>query len=1060
MTGGAFKNQVIRASAGSGKTHQLTTRYLALLAAGVEADAILATTFTRKAAGEILDRVLERLALASGETTAAKQLAAQIGAENLGQADFVRLLRRLLQNLNRVRIGTLDSFFMALAGSFIFELGLRPGWSICEDADNEVLWQEAIEMRLQGEDLNTLAALYERLVHGQAKSGVERELLCIVRNLYRIHQETDAVVWNAITVPPSLPPAKLNDLLNRIEAFDLSKLSRMPKARGDDLGRARSAQWKDLLDTGLSGKVFSGQNTFHSKPIPLPLITLYSELLRHARSALIKPLAEQTTATREFLDGVDAELRKRKQATGALIFDEVTQALVDAVRRKDLLAGDLAFRLDGTIEHLLLDEFQDTSLAQWRVLLPIAKGITQGPAKPARSFFCVGDVKQAIYGWRGGMAEIFGTLQSALGPLEDSPLVQSRRSAQPIIDVVNYVFGGLGQFEPGEKYQTGVDTWSQRFERHTTVKKDVAGYVCVQTGPAQEDGQRLDDQRLVHCGHVAAKIRDIVRQVPGRSIGVLCRKNDTVARMIFELRRLGVEASEEGGNALTDSPAVEVILSLLTLADHPGHSVAWFHLKHSPLQAHLKQFGNPDVLARHLRRELLANGYGQFVQAWAERLAPACDWRDLSRLQQLVEMAYGFETRSTLRADDFVDWVRFKRVPDPSSADVRVMTIHGAKGLQFDVVVLPELDNNLGGQAPAFVVGRDKTSLEVNLVCRYAEEAVRSLLTETERAAFEQDRQGNVEESLSLLYVAMTRAINALHIFIPGPRGKFNRKDAWYNLLLQTLAPEAEWLENTLLFEHGDAKWFEHVQVPTVVAPSPAPERPAIAFRAEKTERRRGMERVAPSQREGQGRIVLDGLFHPSEGTGTAAGRLFHAWFETIKWRDDGVPTDGVLRSAAEKLRVALPAATWNDLDKLLGEFRGWLQDPLIGAVLRRSAYANPQQTAFPSALAPIWTKKLLPQQVERERRFLVRDGATFWNGSLDRIVWLGDEERTIAADVIDFKTDAIAPGDEAALAARTDHYRPQVEAYRKAVARLAGLPPERVAARLVFTFGRRVVEV
>src|ERR1700722_16459157 len=135
MSGGVFVNQVIRASAGSGKTHQLTTRYLALLAAGVEADAILATTFTRKAAGEILDRVLERLAVAAGDAAAAKQLASQIGAENFGQPDFVRLLRRLLQNLHRVRIGTLDSFFMALAGSFSFELGLRPGWSICEEAD-------------------------------------------------------------------------------------------------------------------------------------------------------------------------------------------------------------------------------------------------------------------------------------------------------------------------------------------------------------------------------------------------------------------------------------------------------------------------------------------------------------------------------------------------------------------------------------------------------------------------------------------------------------------------------------------------------------------------------------------------------------------------------------------------------------------------------------------------------------------------------------------------------------------------------------------------------------
>ena len=167
---------------------------------------------------------------------------------------------------------------------------------------------------------------------------------------------------------------------------------------------------------------------------------------------------------------------------------------------------------------------------------------------------------------------------------------------------------------------------------------------------------------------------------------------------------------------------------------------------------------------------------GNLCKSWAERLAPACDRRDLSRLQQLVEMAYGFQTRGTLRADDFVDHVQVKRVPDPSTADVRVMTIHGAKGLEFDVVVLPELDVNLAGLTPAFVVGRDKTSLDVNLVCRYAEEAVRNLLTDTERAAFEQGRQGIVEEQLSLLYVAMTRAIYALHIFIPGPRRQIQSK--------------------------------------------------------------------------------------------------------------------------------------------------------------------------------------------------------------------------------------------------------------------------------------------
>ena len=85
----------------------------------------------------------------------------------------------------------------------------------------------------------------------------------------------------------------------------------------------------------------------------------------------------------------------------------------------------------------------------------------------------------------------------------------------------------------------------------------------------------------------------------------------------------GIEASEEGGNPLTDSPAVELILSLFVLADHPDHSVAWFHLRTSLLKDHVAGFANAEALAVRLRSELLTQGYGRFTQAWAERLAPA-----------------------------------------------------------------------------------------------------------------------------------------------------------------------------------------------------------------------------------------------------------------------------------------------------------------------------------------------------------------------------------------------------------------------------------------------------
>src|SRR5438309_7216165 len=110
MSDEPFVHEVIRASAGSGKTHRLTNRYLGLLAAGAEPDAILATTFTRKAAGEIFDRVLQRLATAAADAAETQGLADQLGVEKLTSPDLVSVLRRTLRNLHRVRISTLDSF--------------------------------------------------------------------------------------------------------------------------------------------------------------------------------------------------------------------------------------------------------------------------------------------------------------------------------------------------------------------------------------------------------------------------------------------------------------------------------------------------------------------------------------------------------------------------------------------------------------------------------------------------------------------------------------------------------------------------------------------------------------------------------------------------------------------------------------------------------------------------------------------------------------------------------------------------------------------------------------
>lgn len=1041
MTQPAFKHLVIRASAGSGKTHQLTSRYIDLLARDHSPDTILATTFTRKAAGEILERVLSRLAQAADESRAVSPLSYQsTGERSTLSPNFSALLRSLLQNLHRARISTLDSFAISLAESFSLELGLPAGWSIGEEADEQALRREALERLLEGQP-EFIGMLFPLLSKGEAKRSIQGALQEAIDTHYEIFRGSKRAAWECLDVPPAIDLAQRTRALEDLRNFTFfaGRDPRFAKARDKDLGTFLREDWAAFIKNGLALRALTGE-PYYKKPIPPEAQDLYQVLLQHARHAILDKLAKQTRATWLLLECFHAELAKLKQATGQLRFDDVTQALGEALGRQSLSAHSLAFRLDGAIEHLLLDEFQDTSLGQWRLLEPLARRITETAAEGARSFFCVGDVKQAIYGWRGGLARIFDTLPHSLGKLDELSLNQSRRSAQPIIDTVNHLFSKLSHCEAGDKHLPGIAAWSKRFVPHSTAKTELVGYACLHTGPAQTAEENTLAQRGRHCQYVAQKVRALVQEVPGASVGVLCRKNDTVARMIYELRQLEIDASEEGGIALTDSPAVAVMLSLFTLADHPEHSVAWFHLKNSPLKAHLQSAAESDALARELRRQLFTDGYGKFTYEWAKRLVGACGRRDLSRLQQLVEMAYQFQERSTLRADDFVHWVRHQRQLDPSAATVRVMTVHAAKGLEFDSVVLPELDTSLAGQSPAFVV-RHNEKLQVEFVCRYVDHDLEQLLSADEQRAFKQDRQQRVEESLSLLYVALTRAVHALYLFIPGPRQN-KESGRWYNLLQQTLAPDKPWAENALLYEHGDPAWARHFKK-TAMTPPELDERKPITFSTVPTERRRGLEHIAPSRREGKAMVVLDRLFQPSEGTGLAAGTLYHAWFESIEWLDDGVPTENDLRAIAQRMRADLPPETWRDLDRLLANFRAWLEKPALRAILSRSAYAD---------------RKSL--QVERERPFLVREGTKFWNGTLDRIVWLGDGKQTAAADVIDYKTDDLPPGDEQALADRTEHYRPQLEAYRGAVARLAKLPAERITTRLVFAAVGRVVEV
>ncbi|MDZ7619654.1 MAG: UvrD-helicase domain-containing protein, partial [Patescibacteria group bacterium] len=507
-----FSNLVIRASAGTGKTFQLSNRFIGLAAAGEPLDAILASTFTRKAAGEILDRVLTRLAGAALDAAKLAELNQHVQGEPITRDACLRLVAGMVRRLHRLRVGTLDSFFVQIAQSFGLELGLPPGWQIVDEIDDAAMRAEAVRRVVARESTGDASELMHLLHKGQASRSVAEEISMLVKDLYGAYVDAPAAAWQTVPRRKPLAPAELQAAIDAAAAVNLGADKRMISARDGDLDRAGVEDWDAFVAKGLAAKILADEPEYYRKPIPDDLLAAYRPLVEQAKAAILGRLANQTEGTYRLLDRFDAVYRRLKIARQAIRFDDVTRMLAGAD-----LAGrldEVVYRLDAPVAHLLLDEFQDTSPQQWRVLRPFARESVRADAR--RSFFCVGDVKQAIYGWRGGVAEIFDTLDNELTDLAREELTRSFRSAPAVIDVVNRVFQGIGANPALAKHPEAAQAWARRFTEHSTAREKLPGHCRMVAAPRAPEGQ---PQANVTLDHAASLVKRLHEESPACSIG-------------------------------------------------------------------------------------------------------------------------------------------------------------------------------------------------------------------------------------------------------------------------------------------------------------------------------------------------------------------------------------------------------------------------------------------------------------------------------------------------------------------------------------------------------------
>jgi ATP-dependent exoDNAse (exonuclease V) beta subunit len=397
-------------------------------------------------------------------------------------------------------------------------------------------------------------------------------------------------------------------------------------------------------------------------------------------------------------------------------------------------------------------------------------------------------------------------------------------------------------------------------------------------------------------------------------------------------------------------------------------------------------------------------------------------------------MAHAYDRGATLRPADFVARVRTQRMSDPNRNAVRVMTIHQAKGLEFDAVVLPDLDGTMFVTPPAVLVERETPMSAPTRVVRYPNARDRVAFADLE-TLYDAHAERTVVDALSVLYVAVTRTARALYMVVAPARENEQSLRATHAAVLRgALAAKKPAPPDTVLFEHGDPNWHRSL---AAVGSKPEEKVVDLRFHTASSVRQRVLPRVSPSMLEGGETQKLKDRLRLDTGAAARRGTIFHAFFERIEWLEQGVPDDAALAAIASRA-----GCRPTDASDMIRAFRAMLDHADIARALRKSSFEGDGRRA----------------QVFRELPFAIRDGEGILTGSIDRVVVRRDlTGLAVDAHVFDFKSDGVT---DDTLDSKVQLYTPQLRAYQRPVERLFRLKPEHVRSTLLFVRHGRVVDL
>ena len=787
-----YENLALEASAGTGKTFQLAMRVAGMLLTGAAPRDILCLTFTKKATAEMKERIIKFInSFAEGTadkseyefiTPLMKKYAEKLNEpfdDNFIKEKALTARDNLFSHFSELNIKTIDAFNNTILRIFPFEAGFRPDFDVQSDEEtaqikrtafyqliSEVLtdnkWKQILDTIYPVLGVQTVSLISTLQKYAEYVADNILKLENAVNNTLKLDDIIN-MISSAVNLQKEIPDLcqkfkktfdydslKVNQMkaVDKLDYKDIQDISDIPFFKNilDEAPNFKKYEFSQKQYT-LRDKIFNKLQEYW---------LLYGNILTSLALNLGKSLNEKM------------DILKKEQ--NMLTYSDISNAVyyMLATDSSKIDKDYLYFRLDGKINHLLIDEFQDTSISQWLTLKPLAEEAMAGLGQHDKvgSFFYVGDPKQNIYRFRGGSSSLFRMLlKEYKDKLLSKTLDTNYRSGKNIVDIVNKISNKIYK-QYGENF--AIFNIDQK-----AYKENGDGYVEI-THNLDKESKEEDAYYLTYC---LDKIKMCIdKGFQYKDIAILTVSNSHGKDIIDYLEDNNIPVQAETSANLTSSPVFNIIMALAEFIE-TDDDYAFFRFLYTSPKAAQNSIMQDKGLLKHEKnkiKNMLNNIEGLSI---FDKLLYLSNKLDLqSRFNSSPDYYVCFDVISKTAPNE-TNISNFKEAVYKAASSeqalsavqknaVTVMTIHKSKGLQFNVVLLPNLarDININARNSSLFVADNNIFGDSKLCCVYSKKQYPYIAGTKAEEYMENENMLTLQDSINMLYVAMTRAEKALFI--------------------------------------------------------------------------------------------------------------------------------------------------------------------------------------------------------------------------------------------------------------------------------------------------------